>query len=186
MANYLTSAVNQFLSNDYSVVDLCCGNGNVSDGLFFQKITGVDIYEPYLSEYEKTVRNSNTILFDLSKIYNNYSIFKDKYFDTVICLDGVEHLFKEDAIKLINRIEEIATKKVVIFTPLNLGSPGEIVLNTPHNAWGINGGDSWQMHRSGFEPKFFQQKGYYCYKVGEHLNVYDNTPYAEMLYIKSF
>ena len=119
MANYLTTAVNQFLSNDYSVLDLCCGNGNVSDGLFFQKITGVDIYEPYLKEYEKNVRNSNTIIFDLSKIHDEYLTFQNKSFDTVICLDGVEHLLKEDAIKLINRIEDIAVKKVIIFTPLN-------------------------------------------------------------------
>ena len=184
MANYLTSAVNMFIGNDDRILDLCCGNGSVSDGLNYKEITGVDIYEKYLKEYEKNVRNSKTILFDLEAISSEHFVFPNKSYDAVICLDGVEHLEKDNAVSLIKRIEEIATKKVVIFTPLNVNHPGEIVLNTPHDAWGISGGDNWQLHKCGFEPNFFLENDYQCYQIGVHANVYDNTPYAEMLYVK--
>ncbi len=43
--------------------------------------------------------------------------FKEKSFDCVIALDIIEHLNKKDGLRLLELMEKIAIKKVIIFTP---------------------------------------------------------------------
>jgi 2-polyprenyl-3-methyl-5-hydroxy-6-metoxy-1,4-benzoquinol methylase len=185
MANHLTDAINLFLNESETVIDFCCGNGVVSDGFLCSSITGVDAYRPYLNEYINRVPNSSAIELDL----NNYNALCEKIanksFDTVICADGVEHLKPDESIRLIEKFEQIARKNIIIFTPLNVNDPGGIVLNSPHNAWDVEGGDDWQIHRCGYSTDFFILRGYQAYSLGIHPNVYDGTPYGEILYVKN-
>jgi len=44
--------------------------------------------------------------------------FKQKSFDTVLCMEVIEHLEKEEAIRLIEDMEKIARKKIIITTPV--------------------------------------------------------------------
>ena len=185
MANDLTNTINLFLNDSESIIDFCCGNGGVSDGYLCSTITGVDAYRPYLDEYIKRVPNSSVLELDL----NNYAAICEKIpnksFDIVICADGVEHLKQHESIRLIEKFEQIARKKIIIFTPLNINNPGKIVLNSPRNAWGIDGGDDWQTHRCGYSTDFFILRGYQAYSRGVFPNVYDGTPYGEILYVKN-
>ena len=185
MANYLTQQINRFLAPDWSVLDLCCGNGLVSDGFTCRSITGVDIYRPYLDQYLARVNNASVLERNLATIMRNSVDIAPQSYDVVICADGVEHLEPEPSTELISWMESIARHRVVIFTPLNVNNPGGIVLNTPHNAWGIEGGNNWQEHRCGYAPDFFISRGYQAYSLHTHLNSYDGTPYTEMLYVKS-
>jgi hypothetical protein len=184
MANYLTYAINQFLRPEWSVLDLCCGNGLVSDGFTCSSITGVDVYRPYLNQYLQRVRNSSVLELDLADIARGSTNIRPQSYDAVVCADGVEHLDRDASEALIKWMEGVARTRVIIFTPLNVNQPGEIVLNTPHNAWGIDGGDDWQAHRCGYEPGYFFARGYSAYRTGIYPNAYDGTPYAEMLYVK--
>ncbi|MHA2219965.1 MAG: class I SAM-dependent methyltransferase [Candidatus Hodarchaeales archaeon] len=190
MANWLTNSVNKFLSNEETVLDLCCGNGIVSDGFKFSKITGIDVCEEYLKDYQHKLPNSKTFVYDLSKISSSQEeIFNDNMFDNVLCIDGVEHLEKENGIALVERMERIASKRVIIFTPENANNPEIPVLNHPINktsskpvgSWGI--GDHWQIHRSAFPRSFFQKRNYRVIQCNTARNVYDGTYYHEMLYI---
>ncbi len=185
MANWLTHSVNEQLRTDETVLDLCCGIGDVSDGFLYSQITGVDACEEYLIHYQQKLPNSDTILFDLSKISDSTKeIFNDNKFDNVLCIDGVEHLEKEAGIKLINKMERMARKKVIIFTPENVINPELPTLNHPKNTWGISTGDEWQIHRSAFPRDFFIQRGYTAIQCNVAKNVYDGTEYYEMLYVK--
>ena len=187
MANWLTERINQFLSPNKSVLDLCCGIGNVSDEFLYSEIVGVDACKEYLNVYKSVLPNRQIHEFDLSKISDSeLDIFSENMFDNVLCIDGVEHLEKEEGIKLINKIEKIAREKVIIFTPENVNDPNVPTLNHPKNTWGISEGDNWQIHRSAFPRTFFSDRGYSCYQLNIAKNVYDNTEYYEMLYVKEF
>jgi ubiquinone/menaquinone biosynthesis C-methylase UbiE len=63
----LKYAVSQILSNNDSVLDLCCGIGDVICDLQYASITGVDAYEKYVEIYKDRPK-ANAIQFDLSKI----------------------------------------------------------------------------------------------------------------------
>jgi len=182
MGNWLTSLVNQHTTKNDSILDLCCGAGVVSDGFVYKNITGVDIYKPYLDIYKKNVLNSEIITSNLSETL--LADFKDKSYDIVVCLDGVEHIEKNNSIKLIENMERVARKKVIIFTPEHAEDPEKIVPNFSHNAWGIEGGDSFQIHKSAFSRFFFINRGYSFYQISTQKNQYDGSIFYEMIYVK--
>ena len=166
-------------------MDLCCGNGDLSSGLVYGSIVGVDACQPYLSSYEKKVKNSKTVCADLSKISSSDDpVFADNSYDVVLCIDGVEHLERADAELLIEKIEAMATKKVVIFTPENEADPSVPTLNTPKDTWGIKGGDDWQIHRSAFPRDYWSSRGYQCFQLNRAKNAYDGSNYFKMMYVK--
>ena len=113
------------------------------------------------------------------------SLFPPKSVDSVFLLDVIEHLEKEEAIRLLKLTEEIARIQIAIFTPL-----GFMPQKHPDgkDAWGFDGG-LWQEHRSGWEPDDFDTTwDVYAAKVyhtidnsGKHLE----TPYGALWAIKS-
>jgi hypothetical protein len=66
-------------------------------------------------------------------------------------VDIIEHLEKDEGMKLLKCTENIARSQVVIFTPYG-------ILPQSHpdgkDAWGLNGCD-WQQHKSGWLPEDF-------------------------------
>jgi len=69
-------------------------------------------------------------------------------FDTILLLDVLEHLTKEDGEKIIRCLEEIARKQVIILTTV-----GFIPQRSLH-------GNIFQEHKSGWVPKEFKKLGY--------------------------
>ncbi len=80
--------------------------------------------------------------------------FQEKSFDCVCAFDVIEHLAKEDGLKLINSMERIARKKVIISTPNGFLSQG------------IHYGNPFQVHLSGWEVKEMKDMGYRVTGVG--------------------
>ena len=74
--------------------------------------------------------------------------FEEASIDAVIALDLIEHLTQADGLALIERMERVARKRVVIFTPNGFLEQGEY------------GGNPWQVHRSGWTPDDFRTRGY--------------------------
>ena len=137
------------LHNCKSIIDLGCGK---SSNLRF---LNTDIYLYGLDAFEQDIDIAKN-----NKIHNEYILDTimniDKYFsaksvDACVALDVIEHLSKEGGLIFLNKIENIAKEKVIIFTP-NGFLPQE----------STEKGD-FQKHLSGWGLKEMRQRGYSVY-----------------------
>ena len=101
-----------------SILDLGCGKGwswkffvNPNRSNSFLTV-GADISLPYLKYCQEKGLYEDLIRCDVRKLP-----FKEKSFDVVLLLQLVEHLTKEEGLKLIDEAEKIARKQVIIGTP---------------------------------------------------------------------
>ena len=81
-------------------------------------------------------------------VMNIGNAFAEKSFDCVFASDLIEHLNKEDGLKLIAMMERIARKKVIIYTPNGFLPQGEVDNNPA------------QIHRSGWTVNEMKLLGY--------------------------
>lgn len=97
-----------------TVLDVGCGN--CSPLRFFPDVslTGVDGYGPALEEAR---RNGTHNEYFLGDVRNLTGIFPGRKFEVCIALDVIEHLSKEDGWRMLESMERLATRRVVIFTP---------------------------------------------------------------------
>jgi hypothetical protein len=113
-------------------------------------------------------------------------VFPPKSVDTVILHDVIEHLEKEDALRLLQATEPLARRQIVVFTPL-----GFMPQHHPDgkDAWGLDGGH-WQEHRSGWQPEDFDDSwDLFVTKVFHLTDVHGNvleTPFGALWAIKTF
>lgn len=132
-----------------TVLDVGCGSWSPLENIKrnFHSV-GVDIHSPSIKEIKKL------------KIHNEYKIgdvltinklFKKKSFDAVIALDVVEHFAKKEGNHLIDQMESLATKKVIIVTPYGFTK------QTPYD------GNPYQEHKSGWYINEFKKRGYRVY-----------------------
>ncbi len=121
------------------VLDLGCGVGAAAEVLNKNKLcefTGVDIHEPYVKICQERGFYQKVIKSDLRDIN-----FDKKSFAVVILLQVIEHLNKKDAIKLIKRAIDIATKAVIISVPNGECSQeayDENIFNQHKSAWNVS------------------------------------------------
>lgn len=73
-------------------------------------------------------------------------------FETILFMDVIEHMCKHDGVVCLTYAKMLATKQVVVFTPLGFMEQG--VGEDGLDAWGMYGG-SWQTHKSGWTPDEF-------------------------------
>ncbi len=71
--------------------------------------------------------------------------------DTIVLMDVIEHLEKEEGTALLAATVALARGQVVVHTPLGFMPQGE---NEKKDAWGLDGTE-WQIHRSGWLPEDF-------------------------------
>lgn len=110
-------------------------------------------YKEYIDHYQAKVAKGEAA----PKLYINMDwlqvtqAFPEQSVDTVVLMDVIEHLPKEEGVELLRRTERIARKSVIIFTPLGFMPqchPDGV------DAWGL-GGASFQEHKSGWVPEDF-------------------------------
>jgi len=117
------------------VLDVGCGIMNPTTDLICKSILGVDMYKPYL---EKIKEKHQTIRLNAKELKH----FINNSYDVVIALDLIEHLHKNDAIKLLLNMRRIARKHAIIFTPKSFHTNEE---NTK-NVWDM-GKNTLQRHQ---------------------------------------
>ncbi len=129
-----------------SLLDVGCGN-NSPIKHFSNKLytVGVDAYIPSIEKSKNQGIHNDYLNIDVMDIREKIN---SKSFDCVLASDLIEHLTKENGLKLIKMMEEIATKKVIIFTPNGFLPQGEYD-NNP-----------WQIHHSGWDVEEMQDLGY--------------------------
>jgi len=129
-----------------NILDVGCGS-NSPIRLFKHKpySIGVDAFEPSIKKSEENKIHDKYCLMDILEIGEK---FEPNSFDCVISLDVIEHLTKKEGYKLIEMMERISSRKIVIFTP-NGFVPQGIFEKNP-----------WQIHRSGWTVEEMRQRGY--------------------------
>jgi hypothetical protein len=142
--------VTQWLQNELSdcqtVLDLGCGQSSLLQYVKGLKSSvGVEYWRPYIEESMKHGIHTE---------YVNIDILSLKYpansFDSVILIDVLEHIKKEQALELIQRMQQWAKKKVIILVPNGFMPQGD--------AYGD--GNEKQHHVSGWTVGELESLGY--------------------------
>ncbi len=137
------------LSDCQTVLDVGCGSN--SPLLKIKKSfwsEGVDIHKPSIFKSKKKRSHDS---YKIADIRNLDKIYRQKSFDAVVALDLIEHLEYQEGEKLLNSLEKIAKKKVIILTPNGF---------LPQDGYGNN---PYQIHKSGWTVKDFLKYGFTYY-----------------------
>ncbi len=131
--------------NGWSILDLGCGRGEKA-ALFRRpkcSITGVDRWLPYLQECRGSNACDNFVICDVRQLP-----FREKSFDLIICLELLEHLNKDQASKLLEDMERIAKRRIVLSLPVGTHI---------QHAYDDN---PYQEHLSSWAPSELRSRGY--------------------------
>lgn len=160
-----------------TVLDLGCGQGKPMEFIKYmvrvKRSVGVDLFEPYIKEAKMKKIHDKYILEDIRKIK-----FPAKSFDLVIASHVLEHMTRKDAWKVLENMERMAKKQVIVVTPI-----GE-------HYHQLEDGNIWQLHVCAFTPEDFIKRGYkikkYGWKwlLGDHgiVHTIKNDPIRKLLY----
>lgn len=136
-----------------TILDVGCGQGLPMEMIKMrmkpEKTVGIDLFEPYIKESKKKKIHDKYIKQDVREID-----FSENSFDVAMALQVLEHLPKKDAWRVLEKMEKIARRQVLIATPI-----GEMY----HPAVDDN---ELQLHQSHFYPEEFEKRGYKVTKVG--------------------
>lgn len=133
--------------NCRTLLDIGCGENSIVGRFKKRSIRkiGLDIF-PGAVEKSKTRNIHNEYICEDAVEIGN--LFPEKSIDCVMALDLVEHLEKEEALALLNRMENIAKIAVIVQTPNGFFPQGE------------HSGNAYQWHKCGFSPEELKEMGY--------------------------
>lgn len=130
-----------------TILDVGCGPGYPMELLKKVKpnleATGVDLFDEYLKRAKKLGVYNKLIKSDVRKLP-----FKEREFDTVICLQVIEHLSKRQGLELLKNLERIAKYQVILTTSFGFFEHPDVDEN------------KLQRHLSGWEDDDFRKRGY--------------------------
>lgn len=129
-----------------TVLDVGCGKDSPIKS--FSKnfyCVGVDAHAPAIKQSKQSNIHNEYYNMDIIRISDK---FQPESFDCVLASDVIEHLRKEDGQKLLDMMENIARKKVIIYTPRGF-LPQEVCEGNPY-----------QLHLSGWDVEEMRSRYY--------------------------
>ena len=147
LSNIIASFFAQARMDDEATLDVGCGTGTFGIVLTAVRRTnkpylvGIDLYEPYLFMIPANIYDA------IVQACATHLPFRSKCFNNVVSIAVIEHLEKYNGYKMIEEMERVAKKLVVIMT-----SKGFIPKNADDNPF--------QRHRSGWDSKEFRRRNY--------------------------
>jgi SAM-dependent methyltransferase len=138
-------ALRNALADCKSVLDVGCGPASTLRQLGISKCAGIDGYLPAVEEARRKNTHDEIFHGDIRELPRH---FKPGQFDACIAMDVIEHLPKQDGLKLMRDMEVIAKKKVVFFTPNGFLPQKHATVS------------DLQEHLSGWEVEEMQSHGY--------------------------
>jgi len=102
------------LADCRTCLDIGCGGWSPVQHLRFEYSVGVEGFPALLDEARKNKTHTEFVFARAQDIGGRFTAGQ---FDCCVALDLIEHLMKEDGLKLIRDMERIAAKKVLVFTP---------------------------------------------------------------------
>ena len=113
----------------------------------------VDAHRPYLERLQRERAGDPRYVLVNATWDQFVPLLPDKSVDTVFALDFIEHLEKQDGLRMLREAERVARRQVVVHTPLGFFPQSYEDPQKP-DRWGMDGG-RWQTHRSGWEVEDF-------------------------------
>jgi SAM-dependent methyltransferase len=107
-------ALRKALEGCDSVLDVGCGKSTALRNLGIKKTAGIEGYAPDLEEARRLKTHDEFVQGDVRRLEDHFS---PGQFDAVIAMDVIEHLPKDDGLRMMQGMEKIARRKVVLFTP---------------------------------------------------------------------
>lgn len=169
--------VSQATENGESLLSLCCGIGLELSGLSTQDVTAVDIAPQYLEQVQSRCPQAKTICSDALEYLKDQP---DNSVDVISIIDGIEHMEKLQGTEVIKHMKRVAKKQILLFTPQGPAEDGYLK-NEPHNAWGIEGADHFQTHKSGWTSAELEALSFECVAVAEDISQH-GEPYTALMY----
>lgn len=155
-------------------MSVCCGIGielkRMGEGT---PITAVDIVPQYIDKFKEQIPWAQTHVSDALDFLKKQTAGS---FDVVSCIDGVEHLTKKRGLELLKECKRVCRKKALIFTPQGRTK------NEPKHTWGIDGGDRYQKHLSGWTIPELAELGYELWDEGTAISLLGEE-YKEAMYV---
>ena len=119
---YLRQPIREYLTKNFkptdTVLDIGAGEGTYQHllGDYFYTMDAVEIWHPYIAAFDLNTKYRNVFLTDIME-------FEFDFYNIIIIGDTLEHLSKEDGVKL---IANIVTKcdELVVCVPFNLPQDG--------------------------------------------------------------
>jgi len=112
----------------------------------FAKMVGVDAHLPSMLAARAADRHHAYCCIDINDVA---AVFREKSFDCVVALDVIEHLTKEAGLALLAKMETLARKRIVVFTP-NGFLPQHATEDNPYQLH-VSGWGAEEMRALGFE-----------------------------------
>ncbi len=135
-----------------SVLDVGCGNGSPLVRLRerLSRLGGIDAYPEALAAARSS--GAYDVLVE-GAVQELDRFFDPDAYDVVAAVDLLEHLDHADGEHLLAAMERVARRRVVVLTP-----NGFVPQDAVH-------GNPWQVHRSGWSPRQFRERGYAVHGV---------------------
>lgn len=134
------------LADCESILELGCGlNSPILKIGYGYKTDAADIWRPYVDQHKRMGNYHNCEVLDILGLNSPV-----KSYDAVVLCDVLEHLPRQRVMlsNLFARLEKIACKKVILFTPNGYVDNDEV------------DGDPYQAHLSAWEPVDYIERGY--------------------------
>lgn len=164
-------------ANGESLLSLCCGIGFELSGLSTENVTAVDAAPQYLEQVKRRCPQASTVNSDALEYLQQA---QDNSFDVISIIDGIEHMDKETGRKLIPEMKRVAKREILLFTPQGPSKDGYLK-NEPHNAWGIEGADHFQTHKSGWTAEELESYGFTKMATANDVSQH-GEPYTALMY----
>jgi len=135
-----------------SVLDIGCGRDSPLKDLNLQIYkVGLDFYPPYIKESKEKAIHNRYILHDIRERLP----FPDNHFDSVIAIEVIEHLTKNNGLKLIKEMQRVAKKNIILTTPNGFlkGSSEDSPIEVNPAEKHISGWDVNELKNLGFKVK---------------------------------
>ena len=97
-----------------TVLDVGCGFPSPLRVLQDSYLVGVDGYRPALDQARESRSHNEFFLKDVRQIGD---LLGSRTFEACVALDVIEHLEKQDGWTMLQNMERLATRRVIIFTP---------------------------------------------------------------------
>ena len=165
--------VEEATNNGESLLSLCCGIGKDLRRLNTQDVIAVDIAPQYVAEVNKHCPQAKTVCSDALAYAKEQPA---NSVDVISLIDGIEHMTKGDGLQLIEHMKRVCKQKILIFTPEGY------LWNEPRNAWGIEGANEFQTHKSGWEVDELRGLGFELIDRQPGISQH-NEPYFALMFI---